>query len=244
MSNDDPSKQPQDPASISAESDPAPGGALLAEDLLLMLFQPDSGTFSGENTLFYVLGGAVLAELAEHGDVEVGGTGMGGAVVRARETPPADDVLRAAWNYIAEKPRNVQTVLAAVGPPLRQPVLDRLIARGDLRRESRKMLGFLPSTVLQQVSERRNELVAEARAVLVDGAEPDPRTAALVALISASGSLPTLHREIPWTTPVIARAKHFERGEWGAEAAAAAITRTTTAVITNAIVAAAVLPRS
>ena len=64
---------------------------------------------------------------------------------------------------------------------------------------------------------------------------------------SASGALPTLptlHREIPWTTPVITRAKHFERGAWGAEAAAAAVTRTMTAVIANAILVAAVLPRS
>lgn len=42
----------------------------LAEDLLLLLFQPNSGdrggtgTIAGENTLFYVLGGAVLADLA------------------------------------------------------------------------------------------------------------------------------------------------------------------------------------
>jgi hypothetical protein len=29
----------------------------LAEDLLLVLFQPDSGTIAGENTLYYVLAG-------------------------------------------------------------------------------------------------------------------------------------------------------------------------------------------
>ena len=244
MSNDDPSQYAEDAASISAESDHAAGNPLLAEDLLLMLFQPDSGTISGENTLFYVLGASVLAELAERGEVDVEDAGLAGTVVRAHATRPADDMLRGAWDYIAEKPRNVQTVLAAVGPSLRQPVLDRLVARGDLRRESRKMLGFIPSVALQLGSERRSELIAGARAVLVDGAEPDTRTAALVALISASGALPTLHREIPWTTPVITRAKHFERGAWGAEAAAAAVTRTMTAVIANAIVVAAVLPRS
>ena len=210
---------------------------------MLTLFQPDSGTISGENTLFYVLAGAVLAELAERGEVDVEDAGMRGTIVHARATPPTDDLLRGGWDYIAEKPRDVQTVLAAIGPTLRQPVLDRLVARGDIRREPRKMLGFIPSTALTPGSERRDGLIANARAVLVDGADPNPRTAALVALVSASGALPSLHREIPWTTPVITRAKHLERGEWGAEAAAAAVTRTMTAIVTNAIVVAAVLPR-
>jgi hypothetical protein len=31
-------------------------GPLLVEDVLLLLFQPDSGTIAGENILFYVLG--------------------------------------------------------------------------------------------------------------------------------------------------------------------------------------------
>jgi len=41
--------------------------ALLVEDVLLLLFQPESGTIAGENILFYVLGGAVLADLAPQG---------------------------------------------------------------------------------------------------------------------------------------------------------------------------------
>ncbi|WP_127817646.1 GOLPH3/VPS74 family protein [Microbacterium sp. CPCC 204701] len=244
MSNHDPSQYAEDPASIAAKPTPATEGPLLAEDLMLMLFQPDSGTISGENTLFYVLAASALAELAQRGEVGVDESGIASVVVRADATPPADDLLRGAWDYIAKKPRDVQTVLAAVGPSLRQPVLDRLVARGDIRRQHHKMLGFIPSTALAPGSARRGELIAAARAVLVDRAEPDPRTAALIALISASGAMPTLHREIPWTTPVITRAKQFERGEWGAEAAAAAVTRTMTAVITNAIVAAVVLPRS
>lgn len=244
MSNDNPSPHAADAASDTEKSNRAASDPLLAEDLMLVLFQPDSGTISGEGTLFYVLAAAVLVELAQRGEVGVEDAGMRGAIVRAGATPPADDVLRGAWDAIADKPRNVQTVLAAVGPLLRQPVLDRLIARGDVRRESRKALGFIPTTSLEQGSERRGELIAGARAVLVDGADADSRTAALIALISASGAMPTLHREIPWTTPVITRAHQFERGEWGAKAAAAAVTRTMAAVITNAIVATAVRPHS
>ena len=224
----------------------------LAEDLLLLLFQPNSGlrrgtgTIAGENTLFYVLGGAVLADLALSEQVSTEQGGGGTTLVKAVENrPPADDILRTAWDYVLPKPRGVQTVLAAVGPSLRGPLLDRLVERGHLRRSSRKTLGLFTTTVLEEGGTgRRAHLLAEVRAVLVDGAEPQPRVAALAALISGSGNLPRFDPGIPWTSPVITRAKELEQGNWGAEAAAQAVTRTVTAVIVNSVVvAAAVAPQ-
>ncbi|GAA1229968.1 GOLPH3/VPS74 family protein [Pseudonocardia alaniniphila] len=219
---------------------------LLAEDLMLLLFSPSSGTIAGEGTLFYVLGGALLAELAQLGLVETEEAGLRGTLVRtAGDAPPGDVLLRSAWDYVAEKPRNVQTFLAAVGPPLRKPVLDRLVKRGDVARSTGRTLGLFTSTRLGAgTTDRRADLVERVRAVLEDGVPPDPRTAALVALLSASGSLPMLHREIPWTAPVIDRATALEQGDWGAGAAASAVTRTTTAIVVSALVAAAVLPGS
>lgn len=130
----------------------------------------------------------------------------------------------------------MQTVLAAVGPPLRRPVLDRLVERGGLDRSTRRALGLFTSTTLRGgTTGRRAELVGRVRAVLVDGVAPDPRTAALAALLSASGWLVTLHREIPWTGPVITRAKALEKGDRGAAAAA----RTMAAVVTNPLAASA-----
>ncbi|MFF0153704.1 GPP34 family phosphoprotein [Micromonospora sp. NPDC005203] len=214
----------------------------LVEDLLLLLFQPRSGTIAGENTLFYVLGGAVLADLAlgEHLSTEARGR-----VSSMAGHPPSDSLLRPAWDYLAEKPRGVQTALAAIGPALRAPVLERLVARGDIDQESRKVLGLFRTTALREGrTERRSRLLADVRQVLVDGAEPQARVAALAALLSASGTLPQFHREIPWTSSVISRAKELERGDWGADAAAAAVTRTVTATVVNSAVAAiTVLPR-
>lgn len=220
-------------------------GPLLAEDLMLLLFDPSSGTIAGEGTLYYLLGGALLAELAQLGLAGVEDAGLRGTVVHAAgDAPPGDVLLRSAWDYVAGKPRNVQTVLAAVGPPLRGPVLDRLVGRGDLLRSSRKVLGLFTSTTLREgATGRRAELVGRVRAVLVDGVEPDPRTAALAALLSASGWLVTLHREIPWNGPVIARAKALEKGDWGASAAASAVTRTMAAVVSNSLAVSTVLPR-
>ncbi len=140
----------------------------------------------------------------------------------------------------------MQTALAAIGPALREPVLERLIARGDIDQEPRKVLGLFRTTALRDGrTERRSRLLADVRRVLVDGAEPQARVVALAALLSASGTLPQFHREIPWTSPVISRAKEFEQGGWGADAAGAAVTRTATATVVNSVIMAiSVSPRS
>ncbi|SNT63221.1 Golgi phosphoprotein 3 (GPP34) [Asanoa hainanensis] len=217
----------------------------LPEDLLLLLFQPTSRTIAGENILFYPLAGAVLADLGLGGHVRtVPGRAGTTRVAAVADRPPADELLRSAWDYVADKPRGVQTVLAAVGPRLRGPLLDRLVARGDLRRARRKTLGLFNTTVLEDGNGRRANLIGDVRAVLVDGAEPRPRVAALAALLSGSGTLPQFHREIPWTSPVISRAKELEQGDWGAGAAAEAVTRTVTATIVNSVIVATTVPRS
>ncbi|MFI7307607.1 GPP34 family phosphoprotein [Micromonospora aurantiaca] len=219
-----------------------PAPPTLVEDLLLLLFQPASGTVAGENTLFYVLGGAVLADLALGDHLTTAARGR----ISVVGSPTPDGLLRPAWDYLAEKPRGVQTVLAAIGPTLREPVLQRLIARGDIDRQPHKVLGLFRSTALREGrTERRARLLADVRQALVDGVQPTARVAALAALLSASGTLPQFHREIPWTSSVITRAKELERGDWGADATAQAVTRTVTATVVNSvIVAITVLPRS
>lgn len=222
------------------------GSPTLAEDLLLLLFQPDSRTIAGEGTLYYVLAGAVLAELGLGEHVQVDSGWLGSLTVKAvAEKPPVDHLLRATWEYVAEKRRGVQEVLAATGPTLRQPLLDRLVERGDLKRTTRKMFGLFETSALSEGDGgRRDQLLADVRAVLVERVEPTARVAALAALLYGSGTLPQFDRAIPWTSPVIARAEELKEGNWGARAAAHAVVRTVTAtIVNNVIVAAAVLPR-
>ncbi|WP_269476245.1 GOLPH3/VPS74 family protein [Phytohabitans suffuscus] len=172
-------------------------------------------------------------------------TARGGKVETVEGHAPSDAILRSAWDYLSKKPRGVQTALAAIGPPLREPVLERLVERGDIHRGSRKVLGLFSATTLSDGGNgRRARLLGGVREVLVDGAPPRARVAALAALLSGSGTLPQFHREIPWTSPVITRAKELEQGNWGAGAAAEAVTRTMTAtVVGSVVVAVTVLPR-
>lgn len=235
--NADPERRPAESLHGDGSAEP-----LLVEDVLLTLFQPTSHTIAGENILFYVLGAAVLADLSQEGRLSVT-EGRLSTTLEAAGEPPADPLLEPAWSYIATKPRDVQTVLAAVGPELRAPVLERLVARGDLREEPHRTLGIFPTTRLVRGSDRRDELMRRVKAVLLDGQEPDARTATIIALISASGTLPQFDGEIPWGSQVQSRAAQIEQGEWGAVAAASAVTRTMMAVLANAVIAATVLPR-
>ena len=216
---------------------------LIVEDTLLLLFQPDSGTIAGENILFYVLGGAVLADLALAGRVEAEEHGLFTRVRAAGDGDAPDPLLASALTSLSKKPQDVQAVLAGIGPQLRGPVLDRVVARGDLHRAEGKVLGLFPTTKLTLASERRSDLIRRVRAALVDGDAPDPRTAASIALLSASGTLPQFHAEIPWGSDVYTRAKQLEDGDWGAAAASSAVVRTMNAVIMNTVIAATVLPR-
>jgi hypothetical protein len=217
----------------------------IAEDLLLLLLDPRHGTVAGEGLpLLHVLAGGVLVELALHEDVTIDDrTTWSGRRVRATGTePPPDPLLRATWDRLADRPTDVHQLIAETGPRLRAPVLDRLVERGDLVRERRRLLGVLPSITLRLGGTgRRDAVLGPVRAALVDGAAPDPRTAALAGLLSASGSLPQLHREIPWSGAVHDRGKQLERGEWGTEAAAEAVRRTVAALVAGSVVAGAVV---
>ncbi|WP_250009761.1 GPP34 family phosphoprotein [Actinoplanes sp. M2I2] len=220
---------------------PTPGPAILAEDLLLLLFQPESSTpdtevVAGESTLSAVLAGAVLADLGLGRNVRTL-PGRNGAirVEAVAHRPPADDILRSAWDYLAAGPRGLQAALAAIGPALRGLVLDRLVARGDIRRSSRTALGLVEVEVLEDGGTgRRAALLSDVRAVLVEGVEPQPRLAALTALLSGSGTLPQFGPGIPWAASLIARAKKIEQESSGAEAATEAIACTVTAAIDRA----------
>lgn len=193
----------------------------LAEDLLLVLFQPESGTIAGGNTHQFVLAGAVLADLALNQSMTTMTNRTGATTIRAIEgQAPSDEILRLAWDYASDKPVPVRTMLAAIGPTLRQPLLERLIARGDIREENGKVLGLLkPTTLKDGGSGRRSDLIGGVRRVLVDGVEPTPRLAALAGLMWGSGTLHQYDPDIPWTSVVIDKARNLERGNWSAEGA-------------------------
>ena len=97
-------------------------------------------------------------------------------------------------------------VLAELGD-LWTPLSERLLQRGFIRRERKRLLGLIPTTRLPSTgSAHETELRQRVVDVLEAGAEPDPHTAAVIALVSASGTLPSLHPRPTWSSAVIQRA--------------------------------------
>ncbi|MFD9187379.1 GPP34 family phosphoprotein [Streptomyces phaeochromogenes] len=214
---------------------------LIVEDLMLLLMDDESGAIAGAGTLYYTLGGAVLVELGLDGNITVdeNDKGLNGLKVHAVSGDAlSDPVLQTAHEKVADRVRGVQTLLIEIGTGLRETVLDRLVERGMLRRESKKTLGLFRSTSTTAADTRHKKaLMEKVRAVLVYGEEPDARTAAVIGLLSASGTLPSLHRSIPWSGKVYTRAKGLEQASWGAEAVNTAVMRTVAAVSVGTAVA-------
>jgi len=208
---------------------------LLVEDLLLLLLDDTTGHIRGEGSLHLILGGAVLMELALRGRVEIGRK----HVVHAVDGPPlGDPLLDDAATVVARRPRYVGTVVVEIGVRLREQVLDRLLERGLLRRERARFLGFIPTTRMPaQDLAYEAALLERVRAVLEDDAVPDARTAALVAILAASGTLPQFHPAIRWSGAVASRARRYQEGDWGAAAVGAAIAQ---AAAANAVIGLAV----
>ncbi|MBT0768789.1 GPP34 family phosphoprotein [Kineosporia sp. J2-2] len=227
------------------------GQMLLVEDLMLLILDDRKGTAAGYNAVQYMLGGGLLVELAmlERVTQEGEKTLLSRPyIVATGEGPLPDPLLQQAWDTIAEKPRGAQSMLARIGKGLHKTVAARLVDRGLVREEKRQWLGVFPQTTHPAADPAREAAVRrEIRAVLADGAQPDPRTAALIALLSAGGVLKASLRDMDpplrWSGDIRRRGKEIQDGDWGAQAvsdavkaAAAAIAASTAAVSAAAAV--------
>ena len=215
-------------------------GLLIVEDLALLLADDASGTPAGAATLHYSLGGALLVELALLGRVETEkGSWLTGALVHATgDEPLPDPLLQEAFDVIAVKPRAVSSVILTLGDGLWDRLVGRLVDRGLLERQKSKLLGIFPTTKYPATDDPYEPaLRARVAAVLEDGEPADPRTAGLVALVSASGTLPLLHPRPKWSSAVHDRGKEFEKGNWGAQATATAVAQATAAATAASVAA-------
>lgn len=208
---------------------------LIAEDLLLLLLDDESGSVVGTSYVATVLGGAVLIELAMSGAVEVEEKPSVWRSAKVRTNPtvaPEDDVLRRAAAVVAQKERSAQDLVDRLGKGLKDELAERLVQRGILERRRDKVLGVFPRTRWPAVdSSHEAQLRQDLTAALVQGADPDARTAALVALLSAiDRAHKVVDRQGLSRSEVRKRAKTIAEGEWAAKAVRDAISAATAAV--------------
>lgn len=202
---------------------------LLAEDLLLLSYDDDTGRKSGVGNLDYALAGAVLIELAERGRLAVAENGKL-AIIDDAPTGQAllDDWLGKIAKYDGKKPKDAVPSLSS---GLADRLLTSLAERGILREEKGKVLGIFPTTRWPaQDSSHELALRERLRAVLVDGAEPDERTAPLIALLSAVdavGQVVAKHER----KDAKQRAEQIAEGNWASAATKKAVEELTAAIV-------------
>ncbi|MFC7448156.1 GOLPH3/VPS74 family protein [Rhodococcus daqingensis] len=215
---------------------------LLAEDLLLLLLDDESGKPLVDGTaLPRALAGAVLLELALGGVVRPAGDGeevKKGRLVLTDAAPPEDPILARAVARIREsKPLKPERAIEKIDQRLREAVLQRIVERGWVHEARSRLLGIFPTKVWPAVDESHERAVRdELRAALVDGATPSERTAALISLLSAVDAAAKVVTDGD-RRAIKKRAKEIAEGEW----AGAAVRRTVEAV-NAAIIVAVIIP--
>jgi Golgi phosphoprotein 3 (GPP34) len=213
---------------------------LLAEDLLLLLTDDDTGKLAASSTEVDVaLGGALLVELALMDRVDVAGADervREGRLVVRDANPTGDGLLDEALAIVAQKEgKKPKIVVAGLGKGVRLRLYDRLVQGGVLRAEGDRVLGIFPTHRWPAADATHEVSVRTGLATgLRDGATTDERTGALVALLHAlkvehkvvdPGAVGLSKKELN------ANAERIAEGDWAAKAVRQAIDDTDTAII-------------
>ncbi|NKR64365.1 GPP34 family phosphoprotein [Rhodococcus hoagii] len=216
--------------------------SLIAEDLLLLLLDDESGDTLVDGTrLPRVLAGAVLLELALDGYVTPADQGEDvkrGRLAVRRVEAPADPILGHALGVVADarRPMKPEAAIEKLDSEVRAAVFERVIDRGWVRESRRKVLGIFPSKVWPPVDESHERGVRhELSGVLVEGLDPTPRAAALISLLSAVDAaakvFPDTDRKM-----IRKRAKEIADGEWAGAAVRKAVDAINSAVFVAVMV--------
>ncbi|TCO34270.1 Golgi phosphoprotein 3 GPP34 [Kribbella steppae] len=220
------------------------GRMLIAEDLLLLLYDDESGKpITGAPGLDYALAGAVLIELTMLGKLDVAGEGE--EVKRGRlkvldASPTGDAILDERLAYVADKPgKRPKDQIGRLSKKLRDQLLARLAERGVLTADEGKVLGIFPVTRWTAKDARHEAEVRSAlESVLKVGTSPDQRTGALIALLSALNVVPKIVTDAVDKKALKQRAKEIAESDWAADAVKKAVAEMQAAVTTAIVVSA------
>ncbi len=206
----------------------------LTEEFLLLALDDATGKpVVDGGRLKLGLAGAAVVELVLHGVLEIAQQGAADVKPgRLRRTGRVvDDELLSAVADTAHgrTPKAALDKIGGMGDwrgragELRDQLLGELAARGVLRYEHHKVLGLFPTTSWPTTDP---SVEAEVRTRVLEALRtegvPAPRTASLVALLSAAGIVDKAFRE-PDRKQLVARAKQVGAADWGGEAVRTAI---------------------
>ncbi|MEW2139517.1 GPP34 family phosphoprotein [Streptomyces sp. NPDC005409] len=196
----------------------------LAEEIMLLSLDDESGSAKQRQAAGWAVAGGILLELVLAGRVSVAGK-----YLELTDTVPTGDQLLDSRTALIEtwlrgrKKRRVTEWLTKDQAKAVGAALESLCKRGVVVEEKHKALGMFP---IRRYPEADGAVETELRerlgAVVLGGAEPDTRTAGLIALIHSA----KLHRLAFPDRPrkqVAARMEEVAAGQWAAESVRSAI---------------------
>jgi hypothetical protein len=213
---------------------------LLAEDLLLLLTDDDTGKLAASGTeVDIALGGALLIELTLSRHVDVAGPDervRGGRLVVRDASPTGDGLLDEALATVGQNEgKKPESVEARLGKGTRARLYARLADSGVLRAEEGRVLGIFPSHRWPSDDAAHETSVrAELGTALRNGRTTEARTGALISLLLA---LDKVHKALdPASVGLSERemrvnAKRIAEGDWAAKAVRQAIKSMNAAVV-------------
>lgn len=217
----------------------------IAEDLLLLLLDDESGKPLVDGVkLPRVLAGAVLLELALDDVVAVDTEGeqvKKGRIAIRTEARPADPILAEAVERLGSgRPLKPTAAIEKLQKGLQEKLLARVVEQGWVSEERGRILGVFPTKKWPAIDSTPEQRVRDLiRAALIDGLTPEPRTAALIALLSAADAAPKVFPDAD-KRAVKKRAKEIAQGEWAAKAVRDAVASVNAAMTTALIAGGAV----
>jgi hypothetical protein len=200
------------------------------EDLVLLLLDPETGRAVVDGTsLDRAIGGALLLDLALRERISADGGGARARLHLRDPAPTGDALLDEAASRLAGNPVRAQKAVERLARRTRTPVLERLVERGVVRRESSRVLGVFPSTTWPSTDGTGKELRGRIAAVLRDGAQPDQHVALLISLVHA---VKAEHKVVDGPRRQLrARAAQVAEGDWAGAAVRKAVQAVQTSVM-------------
>jgi hypothetical protein len=191
----------------------------LGEEFLLLAYDEDGTPLTDGTHLDNGLGGALLLELALAGRVDVENK----RVVVLSTQPVGDPLINEALTRIAGEPRQRKAGhwVTKLAKQARPRILEKLVADGVLTTEKDRVLGVFPRMKYPSANGVPPAVEADARTrmrhAILGTEEPDPRTAALCALVAATELDRKVFRDLE-RRRVKARLKEIGEGAWAADA--------------------------
>ncbi|MFD5618178.1 GPP34 family phosphoprotein [Streptomyces yangpuensis] len=195
----------------------------LAEEIMLLSLDDESGAQRLRQSVAPALSGAILIELVLAERVSVSGKHMELRSTESTGDPLLDGRLRLVETWLRGRRRRMTDWLTKDYMKVSGPVLERLGERGLVAQQVHKVLGVFPQRRYPEVDGTVERALRERlAAVVLGGARPDERTAGLIALLHAA----KLHRlAFPQHSPgsVKPRMAEIADGQWAADGVRAAI---------------------